>query len=139
MSSCSKTTACLQLTDVYANVKFQKINDSLIAKDTTVPFFKVDYENIRATGKSVSLFKLPINSNADSMQFLLAMDTIGGTDHLLNIKYSKQLHFVSKECGYNYFYTITDLKHNGGLFKKVDLISNNINDNSGQTHLVLSF
>jgi hypothetical protein len=138
-SQCNKSGGCLQLITVNAKSKFQKINDSLVVKDTTIPMLVLDYDTNRYIGLNSNTFTLPINSNADSMRLLFATDTIGGPDHLVTLSYTKQLHFVSKECGYNYFYTITDLIHSGSLFKKVQLLNNSIDENSSQVHFIFTF
>jgi hypothetical protein len=143
--SCNKQTTCLQDARIVTNVKFTTLNDTLAIIDTTLPKPMLVSDAIAFVGnKNTRTFSFLNNSQTDSMTFLFVTDSANIAKPLLvdtvQLVYTRQLNFVSKECGYNYYYNLLSITSTKNVLKKVSItqpLINNINSNA--THLSFLF
>lgn len=134
-SACNKEATCLQYATIGARVDFKTLNDSLKTKDTVLLKPILLFETFGLINDNVSAMRFTLNSTADSMQFLIAADSAKAIFDTIKLNYTRTANFVSKECGYNYYYTLQSARSSHVAIKKIEIIQPLISDNINAKHL----
>jgi Family of unknown function (DUF6452) len=134
VGACNKEISCLQYATISAKINFQTTTDSAKVKDTLLVNPLLVTDSFYQVARNIRGMSLLLNSHADSMQFLVCADSATLFFDTVQIKYNRTPNFVSKECGYNYFYTITGVTFTTYQLKKVVLINPLINDDNNVRH-----
>lgn len=109
LSSCNNDiTLCEESSSVKMGIGFHTVIQNRL-RDTTLPALTA----IAAGTEKDSLYRrqaaanvyLPLNQNADSSIFYLQPDSTGNAD-TLQIRYARQLNFLSPGCGFVTFFNI---------------------------------
>jgi hypothetical protein len=152
IASCeSKEPGCYQPTTVGMVCGFQK-RDTQIVKDTVSlnplsvidrityrfsdsflpsPQMVVLHEKIalRVTGdKGSSQLGIAFNQDNDSITYTFRPDTTIAVFDTITFFYTSTLHFISNNCGYNYYFNITDIKHTSNMLDSIGYIDRNVSD-----------
>lgn len=72
---------------------------------------------------SLSQLELPLFPGAESLSFIVRHGSI--TDTIV-IEYSSEMKFISKACGYSYFYTITEVGYTTHSINRILIINDYI-------------
>lgn len=106
LNSCTPES-CLEETQSYVNANFY-INDGsgMIKAPDTLTIYGVGRSNILLYNKAlnVSTITLPLDASAESCDFIFIINSITDT---VSFTYNSYPHFISKECGYTFFHTLT--------------------------------
>jgi Family of unknown function (DUF6452) len=137
--SCNKESACLQYSNISAKIDFKHENDTLLVTDTilTQPILITD--SFYTTQKFTKSLQFLMKSTSDNMQFVIARDSADAVFDTILLLYTRAPHFVSKECGYNYFYTLQNATTTNNAIKKIKIIQPLINDDINAKHLQIYY
>ncbi len=138
--SCTKQDACLQYTTNSALARFRTYTDTLSLKDTVMPNPLAVYSNFAIAFPASTQCTFTLNGQNTFTEVYLYPDSsnLATVDTLL-FYYQPQLNFVSKECGFNYFYTIDSVKSTGKYIKKINVLNPEINNKVNTLHLELVY
>jgi hypothetical protein len=124
MPACSEK-ACYDNTDPLVNIS--------LFESGTGDFHKTDSIRVRGmTGqspvellkaKSVTYFHLPLNPATESSVVIIILNGVADT---ATINYLSFLHFVSPECGYTFYSTISGLKTTHNIIDSLIIENKNI-------------
>jgi Family of unknown function (DUF6452) len=137
--SCNKQSACLQYANITAKIKFVKNNDTLAILDTILPKPILYFDSFYISSINTKNIAFLLNSTADSMNFVIAADSAINKLDTIHLVYNRQVNFVSKECGYNHFYTLQSATATKNAIKKIEIIQPTINSNNNATHLSILY
>lgn len=152
IASCeSKEPGCYQPTTVSMVCGFQK-RDTQIVKDTVTinPLVMVDRITYRfsdsvmpAPQMKVLKEKIPLSVNGnkgstqlgiafnqanDSITYTFRPDTNIAVFDTITFFYTSTLHFISNNCGYNYYFNITNVKHTTNMLDSLGYVNRNVTD-----------
>jgi Family of unknown function (DUF6452) len=138
--ACTGNRPCLKYSTVAGTASFKSSKDTVI-RDSTLADVLLIYPTLNAQQqyKSTSRVNFILNPSVKETQILLASDTLSEPFDTLRIFTTPSLHFVSKECGYNYFFSIDSLSHTKNRIRKITLTDKAVNDNTGKTHMAILF
>ncbi len=117
------------------------IGDSTVLKDSLIRFYRdsvmlnsrMEILNedkpftIVGTELPDTVMRIAFNPGKDSTRYTFQADTVAGSlIDTITFYYDPIVHFVSNSCGYNYYYTLTDVRFTKKLLDSVALINTNI-------------
>jgi Family of unknown function (DUF6452) len=137
--SCNKEGACLQYSNISAKIDFKHENDTLLVTDTVLKQPILITDSFYTTQKFAKAIQFLMNSTADNMQFIIARDSTDAVFDTVLLQYTRAPHFVSKECGYNYFYTLQNATTTNNAIKKIKIIQPLVNDDINAKHLQIYY
>jgi Family of unknown function (DUF6452) len=137
--ACNKESACLQYANITAKIDFKHENDTLLITDTALIQAILITDSFYITQKGAKSMQLLMNSTAEAMRFVIASDSTNAVYDTVSLQYARLPHFVSKECGYNYFYTLLSAVSTKFRIKKIKIIQPIINDNINAKHLQIYY
>jgi Family of unknown function (DUF6452) len=137
--ACNKESACLQYANISAKIDFKHENDTLLVTDTILKQPLLVTDSFYITQKATKTIQFLMNSTSDQVQFLITTDSNIAAFDTVDLTYNRIPHFVSKECGYNYFYTLLSVNHTKKYIKKIKIIQPLINDNINAKHLQIYY
>ena len=129
-AACNKNAVCIKSTTVNTNIQFSSYTDSNKTIDTLLPqsviFFDTFYSNLINTNN----FAFQLSSIADSTAIYIQADSNLPMLDTVHFYYTRQLHFITKECGYNYYFTINNVLYTKNIIKKINIINSAVTQNS---------
>jgi hypothetical protein len=135
--SCKKEGACLQYAVISTKMKFVYTNDSLAVVDTILPKPIVYFGQLYNTEKNRSEISFLPNSNQDSMSIIFAADSAAPLFDTISLYYTRQKNFISKECGFTFFYTINAVSSTTNRIEEIKILNGQVNSNNLTKHLQL--
>lgn len=153
IASCeSKEPECYQPTIVQAVCKF-KFRDTQIVqvqvgsdtnnriKDTIdiFPDSSMNSPQMRIIGESRDILiqsagkdplRVLFNYSKDSIRYSFRTDSTSAVFDTITFYYTPSVHFVSNNCGYNYFYQIQKVKHTTHMIDSFSISNNNVTDDA---------
>jgi hypothetical protein len=139
--SCNKNKLCLKYATITGAINFTRLTDSnkvvdssLISAICVYPSVLLEVRNFKT-----NRIKFLINSNQDSCTFYFKTDTLSLLSDTIDLNYTHTLNFVSKECGYNYFYSLKNIKSTNNIIKKISISDSLINDNANKKNITILF
>ena len=117
--------ACYDDTDPLVNVSFFESGTGAVLKSDSVrvmgllPQSPTELLKLR----NVSGFQLPLNPAADTAVVVIILNGVADT---ATISYNSFVHFVSPECGYTFYNTITGLNTTHYIIDSLIIENNNI-------------
>jgi hypothetical protein len=134
-TSCKKKDICLQYSNYTANARFATYTDSNKLKDTFLPKPLIIYGTFGNIYNNANRASMYLNGATLYTQVLLYPDSaVTNVVDTVTFFYKPSLHFVSKECGYNYYYTIDSIKHKGNAIKKINVLTKAVTEKQNTTH-----
>jgi hypothetical protein len=163
IASCeSKDPECYQPTVVQALCKF-KFRDTQIVQvqvgnDTnnliadTIDIFPDSAMNapqMRIIGESKDILvqgargdktlRVLFNYSKDSIRYSFRTDTTSNVFDTITFYYEPTVHFISNNCGYNYFYNIQNVKHTTHMLDSFAIPNGNVTDDAQIENVQLFF
>lgn len=162
IASCeSKDPECYQPTVVQALCKFkyrdtqivqvQVGNDSNIVIADTIDIFPDSVMNspqMRIIGESKDILvqsardaalRILFNYSKDSIRYSFRTDTTSNVFDTITFYYEPTLHFISNNCGYNYFYSIQKVTHTTHMLDSFAIPNSNVTDDAQIENVQLYF
>jgi Family of unknown function (DUF6452) len=139
-AACTGNRPCLKYSTVAATAAFRSSKDTVI-KDSNLANLYLIYPAISAAQKYKNTNKVSfiLNTKTNATQVLLAADSLAQPFDTLTIFAKQKLHFVSKECGYNYFFDIDSIAYSKNKIRKITLQDIAVDDNTGKIHMAILF
>lgn len=128
--ACSKNNPCLINDAVTARMAFKTIDDSLREKDTILLNPSISLLNTSYIGFKTNTINFPIASNVAAMDYVFVADTSNPIFDTIHLSYTKSLNYISKECGFNFFYKIDSVYFNKVQIKNIIITDSVINNNA---------
>lgn len=110
--------------------------DSLrfVAKDSIMPRSEVkvlDFSTpftVLGTEPGSAIMRIALNPAADSIRYTFRADNTDTNSVMdtITFYYLPKVHFISNNCGYNYYYTINNVVSTKKLFDSLRIINNNV-------------
>jgi len=120
---CSSQT-CDVPTDSMVNMTFRITDEEANSAVDSITVFGIGMEDETIYDTvTVKVIKLPLNPADESVQFLIRR---GSLDDTLSITYDFEIRFISKECGYTFFYYITKIDFTTNWIKNTVIINPDI-------------
>ncbi len=138
-SQCTKQSQCLRYANIVATVGFKKNIDTLPALDTLLPNPILVFDSFYIINIDKAQMQFLMKSTADSMQFTIAADSTTNLLDTIHLYYNRELNFVNKECGYNYFYNMYKIVTTKNQIKQASIITTQVNDNLNVQHINLFY
>ena len=124
MISCSsggcdlQTDANLKITLFDTDAEVQQLTDSITVFGSGLP------DSLIYDMASTDNLLIQLDPSLNSCSFIII---IGTTADTLNIVYDSQYHFISKPCGYTYYYSIKSVSFTRNIISTVLIIDREIN------------
>jgi Family of unknown function (DUF6452) len=141
IAACSKKNLCLRYTTITAKVNFKTITDSNKIKDSIIFLPNYFYPEINAGAFFFKTNKTNVllNTQLDSTIVIYQADTLNNAKDTILFFHSKQINYISKECGFNYFFNLKNVTYTKHLIKKIEIIDSLINDNANAQNINITF
>jgi predicted nucleic-acid-binding Zn-ribbon protein len=100
--------SCLEETIAKTKVPFYLSSTQKIKAPDSLTIYGINNKSnkLYSSSRSVTRADLPLNPSTESCGFVLR---INGVSDTLLLTYDSYAHFISKECGYTYYYKIDSL------------------------------
>lgn len=161
IASCeSKEPECYQPTTVRALCKF-KIRDTQVVEignDPNNPVYDtierfrdsaMNSPQIRIIGEDKDILiqgargeagmRILFNSSKDSIRYTFRTDSTSTLFDTLTFYYEPSVHFISNNCGYNYFYNIQKVAHTTNMLDSFSISNSNVSDDAGTENIQFYF
>ena len=123
LTSCSSET-CEEPYDALINMTLKSDSDpDAEAIDSITVFGEGMEEFLLYDTLSLSGIELPLFPGAESVSFIVRHGLFTDT---VNITYSSELQFISKSCGYSFFYRINEVSHTTNSISRILIINDYI-------------
>lgn len=87
-----------------------------------------------------TVMKIALNPGKDSTRYTFRADTTASSlIDTITFYYVPIVHFISNNCGYNYYYTLTNVKFTKNLFDSVALVNTSITNDVKTRNVQLYF
>ncbi len=140
LSSCEKQDLCLQYASNNALVRFRTYSDSLKLIDTTMPAPLIVYNGFANQYNNASRIGLSLNGSIMHTTAVIYPDSANlNIFDTLHIYYKSTINFVSKECGYNYFYDIDSVTSNAKHIKKINVLNTAVTNKTNVIHFEMVY
>ena len=155
--SCTQEDDCYVPRSVYAKFGF-KSRDSLINYDVNgrdsskliiadTPLYYPSFSSkgtpqdikIMADANRAIYMSVPLNPDADSINYLFQPNSDTPIIDSITIFYSHKYHFISNNCGYTYYYNIDSLKYSKLIIDSIGINKSEITQNATDQNLYLFF
>jgi hypothetical protein len=137
--ACSKEPVCLRYANISAGIVFKKNIDTLPLIDTVLPHLIMAFDSFYLSNKEVSESRFLVKSTVDSMQIIITPDSGIAKWDTINLYYNRQLNFINKECGYNYYYQLKNVSYSTNSIKNISIINNQVNNDANAKHLQVNY
>jgi hypothetical protein len=137
-ASCTQDQPCLENVQAKVVFSFKKINDSLQEKDTVLNYPLLSIGNNGYYGFKNNKLVTDIPSHVTIADFDFISDTSNPVPDIINIQYTPILHYISKECGFQFFYKLNDISSTNNQIKQIKIIDSNINDQVQNPHIIIT-
>jgi hypothetical protein len=135
-AACDKQDLCLQYASNSALARFRTYTDSLKLKDTIMPAPLVKYDAFANQFAGSSRITFSLNGNAKVTRAFVYPDSANlSMSDTLFFYYQPKLNYVSKECGYNYFYDLDSVITRSKNIKKIDLLNTAVTNKTNLIHI----
>jgi hypothetical protein len=82
---------------------------------------------VTGTEQADRVMRIALNPDKDSTRYTFRADTTAGSlIDTITFYYVPIVHFISNSCGYNYYYTLSDVKFTQKLFDSVAMLNTNV-------------
>lgn len=162
IASCeSKDPECYQPTVVQALCKFKfrdtqivqipvGVDSNFFTRDTIdiFPDSVMNSPQMRIIGESKDILiqntraaalRILFNSSKDSIRYSFRTDTTSNVFDTITFYYEPTVHFISNNCGYNYFYSIQKVKHTTHMLDSFAIPNGNVTDDAQIENVQLFF
>jgi hypothetical protein len=163
IASCeSKEPECYQPTVVRALCKFKyrdtQIVEVQVGNDTnnvindTIDIFPDSLMNspqMRIIGESKDVLiqgvrndrslRILFNYSKDSIRYTFRTDSTSSVFDTITFYYEPSVHFISNNCGYNYFYNIKKVAHTTHMLDSFSITNSNVTDDAKSENVQLYF
>jgi hypothetical protein len=136
LAACTRQDLCLRNATIVANISLKTNTDS-VARDTTLPQLSIAYPTLSLGARAFGIqkFNMLLNTLQDSTVLYVSTDTIGFKVDTLTVYHKRKLHFISKACGYNYFFDIDSIASKKKIFKSIQITDTLVTDDATRTHM----
>jgi Family of unknown function (DUF6452) len=141
VAACTKQNLCLRYTTITAKVNFKTITDSNKIKDSVIllPNYYYPEINTAVLFNKTNKTNILLNTLADSTTIIYQADTLNNIKDTIILHHTKYLNYISKECGFNYFFNIKNAIHTKHIIKNIIVIDSLINDNTNAQNINIIF
>ncbi len=138
--SCNKESACLQYATISAKASFKSINDTLLVRDTLLPQPIIKYGKYYSKQVNSNSISLLLNTSVDTMNAVFSPDS-AATNLLdtLQFIYTRQPTFISKECGFQFFFILQKINFTKNHIKNIIITTAAITDNNNARHFQIYY
>lgn len=159
-NSCDKEQVCHTVTSVTAKSVFsiKEIKDTLILTDTsaidttiisyrdtllatpTMATFSYDSNFIITGLNNISTMPFSLDPDLETIQYIVTPDANepDSTD-TLTVNYQSELHFISNDCGFTYYYDLVSASITKHHFDSVAITENEVTIEGNKRHIRLYF
>jgi hypothetical protein len=115
--------SCLEETNSLLEASFYNtVKEETLAPDSLL-VYGVNMDSIICETPSKKI-SLPLNPFSEDCTFVVKINGIKDT---INIYYGNSLHFISKECGYTYYFNIDSIpEKTWHIVKRINILKNSI-------------
>jgi hypothetical protein len=163
IASCeSKEPECYQPTVVRALCKF-KIRDTQIVEvqvgndptnviNDTIDYFPDSLMNspqMKIIGETNEILvqgehrnanlRIPFNYSKDSIRYTFRTDSTSTLFDTITFYYEPSVHFISNNCGYNYFFNIQKVAHTTHMIDSFAITNSSVSDDAQNVNVQLYF
>ena len=116
--------SCEQPTESQVNMTFRLTDKEINSAVDSITVFGIGMENESIYDTvTTKVISLPLNPPSGSVQFVVRK---GSVDDTVTISYTGEIRFISKECGYAFFYKITSTDHSTNWISNTVIINPDI-------------
>jgi hypothetical protein len=135
-AACSQQAPCLKNSTVAARVKYRTTVDTL-TRDSVLAQSFLAYPALSAQAASfgVSSAGALLNSSNVNTTLLFSTDSNATLQDTIVVYHKKQLNFVSKACGYNYFFSIDSINYTTNILKSISLRDSLVTDDNSKINM----
>lgn len=123
LSGCS-TESCDEPTDSLVNMTLQFTEESAPSVLDSISLFGLDIPELLYDTTSTNKVLLPLNAALQNVTFIIrkgsVLDTVG-------LEYTSSVRFISKSCGYTFYYNIERISFTTNSIKNILIINPEIN------------
>ena len=107
VDSCTPLT-CFEDTESFLKASLYNYTTKLKQPADSITLYGVGNENILMYKKAIKIQPVlfALNPSADTCKYVIKINDISDT---ITFSYTSFLHLISKECGYTYYYTLSEL------------------------------
>lgn len=116
-----------------------KVYDSLMPAAEMQILDEDSLYTLYGTEAGSNIMRIALNPGKDSTRYTFRVDTLSTTYDTITYYYTPLLHFISNSCGYNYYYTVNDVKFTRNLLDSMRLNDNNVTNDINITNVQLYF
>ena len=140
--SCTPGDYCTEPIQTFMNAGFY-VSDGSVLQDTSLNngiLMRLDKPSSFWSLRNSTSFSIPLQTLADSSGFILQPDSSNQTQRdTLVIRYERKLHYISRACGYQYYFDIQSLNYTKHLLDSIVLKKPAVTNEAGNEHLQLLF
>lgn len=122
-SGCTSGT-CEEATDSVVNMTLQFSEDSGITIVDSITIYGLDMPFLLYDTVSTKLVKLPLDASSTMVRFAIRRGSLTDT---LGIEYTSSVRFISKPCGYTFYYNIENISFTNNRIDNIIIINREIN------------
>lgn len=117
--------SCDDATESYVNMSLQFTDDETKTKVDSITVFGLPFpDDLLYDTVSASVIKLPLDPSSDYATFVIRQ---GQTEDTVTIEYDSRVKFISKACGYSFYYTITAITSTNNKIDNILIIDSDVN------------
>ncbi len=122
--SCSSNT-CFDETEAKSKATFYSMETKISATPDSVSLYGVGLDSVKIYKKAVSptTIEFPLYYDSASCKFVIR---INGVYDTMEYRYSGELHLLSKECGYSYFFNIDTVTYTKNIIDSVSILKKTV-------------
>ncbi len=141
LSACSKSSICLTPKVVALRGGFYFRDTSITLKDTSLVNANLYFgasNNYIQNLKQRKQFNLPLAQNTDSVMIYFQSDstsTAPETIDSIKIIYTREPHFISTACGYETFFTISNINYTNNVIDTIIVKGKAVNNDVNKENL----
>jgi hypothetical protein len=122
--SCSSGT-CFDETEAKSKATFYSMETKISASPDSVSLYGVGLDSVKIYKKAVSptTIEFPLYYDSVSCKFVIR---INGVNDTMEYRYSGELHLLSKECGYSYFFNIDTVTYTKNIIDSVSILKKTV-------------
>jgi predicted nucleic-acid-binding Zn-ribbon protein len=83
--------------------------------------------------------RILFNYSKDSIRYTFRTDSISNVFDTITFYYEPSVHFISNNCGYNYFYNIKKVAHTTHMIDSFAIPNSNVSDDAKTENVQLYF
>ena len=86
-----------------------------------------------------NVMSISLDPSTDSIRYTFRADTASSVFDTITYYYTSTIHFVSNSCGYNYYYTLNNVKSTGNMLDSIALINNQVTNDASVRNVQFYF